>query len=173
MSGYVFQHDTAGAHLGTLPHPDIAQDFGACTDQHAVAYFRVAIAFVLASAAQGDRLQNGDIVADHGGLTNDQPGGVVEHDALAHARRRVDIHPECGGHPILEEQCQRFPPLLPQPVRHALGLESVKTLEIKKRNVQFVACRVPIQYGLQVCPHRLAYGGVAVERIQYDVAQQQ
>ena len=77
VSGHIFQHDTAGAHLGTLPHPDIAQDFGACTDQHAVAYFRVAIAFVLASAAQGDRLQNGDIVADHGGLADDQPGGVV------------------------------------------------------------------------------------------------
>ena len=47
----VLQHHRASAHLGTLAHVDVAQNFGAGTDQHTVCYFRMAIAFLFARAA--------------------------------------------------------------------------------------------------------------------------
>ena len=169
----IFQDHAARADLGALPHVNIAQDLGAGADQDPIADLGMAIALVLASATQGHRLQNGNVVADHGGLAYDQPGGVVEHDPLTHAGSRVDVHAEGGGHAILEKQRQGLPAAVPQPVRHSLGLQGVKTLEIQERHIQFVAGGVAVQHRLQVCPDGLPDGIIALEGLQDDVPQQQ
>ena len=76
--------------------PDIAQDLGPGTDQHAVANLGMTIALVLAGTPQGHGLQNGDIVAYHGSFTDYQASGVIQHDATAHARRWVNVDRENG-----------------------------------------------------------------------------
>ena len=67
---------------------DVAEDLRPCADQHAVADLGMAIAGLLAGAAEGDALQDRHVVLDHRRLADDQAGGVVEEDALADPRRR-------------------------------------------------------------------------------------
>ena len=54
----------------------------------------MAIAAVLARAAQGDALQHRHVVVDNRGFADHDAGAVVDHDALAEARRGVDVNAE-------------------------------------------------------------------------------
>jgi hypothetical protein len=54
------------------------------------------VALLLAGAAEGDVLQHRNVVFDHGGLADHEPGGVVEEDAAPDAGRRVDVALEHG-----------------------------------------------------------------------------
>jgi hypothetical protein len=118
---------------------DIAQNLCTGADQYAIAYFRMAVALVLASATQGHRLQNGDVIAHHRGLADNQSGGVIQHNAIAHAGCGVNVYSKFAGHAVLEEQGERFPSLLPQPVGNSMGLQGVKSLEIEEGDGEFVA----------------------------------
>ncbi len=75
-------------------HFDIAENFGAGANHHPFANFRMAIAAGFPGTAQGNRLQDRDVVFNHRRFTDHNPGGVVEHDAAADLRRRVNIHAE-------------------------------------------------------------------------------
>ena len=70
---------------------DIADDVGARADQHAVADLRMAVAVVLAGAAERHVVQHRDVVADRRGLADHQAGGVIEEDAAADLGRRMDV----------------------------------------------------------------------------------
>ena len=67
---------------------DIAENFRARPDQHAVANLGMAILVLLAGAAERDAVQDRDVVLDHRGLAADETGGVIEEDAAADLRRR-------------------------------------------------------------------------------------
>ena len=64
---------------------DIAENFRAGADHHAVADFRMAVPVFLAGAAERHVLQDRDVVLDHRGLADHEAGGVVEEDAAADA----------------------------------------------------------------------------------------
>ena len=51
----------------------------------------MAILVFLAGAAEGDAVQDRDVVLDHGRLAADEPGSMVEEDAAADAGRRIDV----------------------------------------------------------------------------------
>lgn len=52
---------------------------------------RVANASASATASQRDMVQHGDVVAHHSGLSNDDTGRVIDHDAPPHLRARMDV----------------------------------------------------------------------------------
>ena len=61
---------------------DVAENLCAGPDQHATPDFRMPVARLFARASQSDALENRNVVFDDGRLANDQPGRMVEKDAL-------------------------------------------------------------------------------------------
>ena len=55
--------------------------------RHAAPDLRMPVAGLLAGAAERDVLQDRDVVLDHRRLADDEAGGVVDEDALAHRAR--------------------------------------------------------------------------------------
>ena len=62
-------------------------------DDHVVAHGGVPLARLLAGAAQGDALVDGDVLAHLGGLADDHPDAVVDEEALAQGGPRMDLDP--------------------------------------------------------------------------------
>jgi hypothetical protein len=75
----------------TEPDLDIAENFCASADHHAVADFRVTILMLLAGAAKGDVMQHGNVVLDHRSLADDKAGGVIKENAAADLCRRMNV----------------------------------------------------------------------------------
>ena len=94
------------AHCADL---DIAEDLGAGADQHAPPDLRVAVAALLAGAAERHVLQHGDVVLDHGRRADDKAGRMVEEDAAADPRRRVDVGLEHLGRAALQIEREILP----------------------------------------------------------------
>ena len=102
----------------------------------------MAVAGGLAGTAEGHRVQDGYVVLHHRRFADDDAGGMVEQDAAADRRRRMDVHAEADADLALEEQGQRVAPLPPQPVRHPVRLQGMETLEEKKRRGEVLAGRI-------------------------------
>ena len=91
---------------------DIAEDLGAGADQHAVADLRMAVAALLAGAAERHVLEDRDVVLDHRGLADDEAGGMVEEDAAAHRHGRIDVGLEDLRRAALQIEREVAAPLL-------------------------------------------------------------
>src|SRR5215470_14692959 len=112
---------------------DIAEDFGARSDHHAVANLGMAVLILLAGAAEGNAVQDRDIVIDHGRLTADKTSSMIEEDAAADAGSGVDVGLEHRGRTALQVIGKILAAVLVEPVRETVGLQRVKTLEVKQR----------------------------------------
>ena len=110
------KHDAPGSYLGTLANLDIAQDLGPCSDQHAAANLRVAIAGVLASTPKSDPLQQRDIVINNGRLTDYDAGAMIKKNAPAQAGCRVNVDCEHLGSTALKKMREMYSALLPEHV---------------------------------------------------------
>jgi len=102
----------------------------------------MAVAGFLAGAAERHRLHHRHSVLDHRRLADHQTGGVVDHDALADARRRVNIHTEGHRDAVLQHQGEIAMLALPQPMRHSVRAQCVKALEIEQGSGEIPARRV-------------------------------
>ena len=139
---------------------DVAQHLGPRPDQDAIADLGVAIALILAGAAQRHRMQHRDIVAHHRGFTDHDRMGVVDHDAAAHAGGGVDVDAKDLGHAHLHEIGHVAPPLAPQPVADAIGLQRLEALEEQDRLQEPVTGRVAVMHGNQIGARRRPQIGV-------------
>ncbi len=83
LCGTGAKHHRAGRDLGAMADLDVAEDFRAGADQHAVADLRMAVAAGLAGAAERHAVQDRDVVFDDGRLADHQTGRMVDEDALA------------------------------------------------------------------------------------------
>src|SRR5689334_24374798 len=95
-------HDRAGSDARAMADLDVAENLCAGADQHAVTDFRMTVLVLLAGATERDAVQDRDVVLDHSGLAADKTGGVVEEDAAADARGRIDVGLEHRGGAALE-----------------------------------------------------------------------
>ena len=77
-----------------------------------------------------------DIILDHRGLADHDPGAMIKHQPPAQPGIRMDIHPEHLGHPALQEPRRMLPAMAPQVMRHPMGLDGVIALEIQERRQQ-------------------------------------
>ena len=81
---------------------------GVCTNHHAIADFRVAVAAFFARTTQRYARGGWNIVAQDGGSPAAKTGGMVEHQAVTETGGRVDIDTEDFRHAVLQEIRQRF-----------------------------------------------------------------
>src|SRR5207237_3127275 len=96
---HVLDDDGVGADLGAAADRDRPQQLGAAADGDVVAEGRVALAALETRATERDPLLEGDAVADHGRLADDDAGAVVDEQLVADRRRRMDLAPGYGaGH---------------------------------------------------------------------------
>ncbi len=79
---------------------------------------------------------------------------MVDEDALADARGRVNIGLENGRRAALQIKREILPSLVPKPVRQPVGLDRMEALEIEHRHQEPVARRVAVVIGLDVDTNR-------------------
>ena len=101
----------------------------------------MAVAFLVAGAAERHAMQHRAIVADHRGLADDDAGGMIEHDAPADHRGRMDIDLQEARGQALQIKREVLAAGLPQRMRDAIGLKRMKALEIEQRLDQAAGSR--------------------------------
>ena len=84
----VFDHHGVAADSDVVADGDVSQHLGAAANGYVVAQRRVALACLIAGAAQGDALVERAVIANDRGLANDDAHGMVDEEVLA------DV---CGG----------------------------------------------------------------------------
>ena len=84
--GYLADHHRDGANHGVIANRNVPEHLGAGADDHIVPDGRMALAPLLPGAALVDPLKERDIVADHGGLPDDDPRAMVDEEPPANRR---------------------------------------------------------------------------------------
>ena len=100
---------------------------------------------LLAGAAERHVVQDRHVVLDHRGLADHQAGRVVEEDAAADARRRMDVGLEHRRGTALQVVGEVLAALAPQPVRQPVRLDGVEALEIEHRLDEAVGRRIAVE----------------------------
>ena len=139
VGGQVFQHHAARAHAGVVPDVDRAQHLGARADQDVVAQGGVALAGVLAGAAQGDAVVDGAVVADLGGLAKDDAHAVVDEQPAADGGAGVNLDAGLVAAPLADPPGQEKVAPLVQPVGDAVVHQDVKA-RVQQHDFQHGAC---------------------------------
>lgn len=102
-------------HLCTRAYHDIVADS------------RMAFAGILAGTAEGHALIYHNIVADNGGLADNDAGAVVDEKAPADGRRRVYLYPGFTRRPLRYPACEEEHPAAIAPIGSAVHSYSFKT----------------------------------------------
>ena len=160
---HVGNDHAARTDFGVGTDADVAQYRSVRAYHHAVADFRMAVAAFLTRAAERYAVQDGNIVAQHGGFAGNETGGVVEHQPMTETGGRVNIDAEHFRHAVLQEIRQRFAAVLVKPMVDAVRLNSVETFEIQERQRIFVARGVAFVNGFQVGFDAVADARVAAQ----------
>lgn len=90
--GHGFEHDGSRAHLDVAAQGDGPQHLCARADDHAAFHRGVALAVILARAAQGDALIERYVVAHLGGFANDHARAVVDEHTAANLCAGVNFN---------------------------------------------------------------------------------
>ena len=112
---------------------DIAEDLRPRADQHAVADFGMAVAGLLAGAAEGDALQDRHVVLDHAVSPTTRPVAWSRNTPLPIRARGIDVDAERRRGAALQVEREIAPARLQQRMRQPVGLQRMKTLEIEQR----------------------------------------
>ena len=144
---------------------DIADDLGARADQHAVGDLRMAVAVFLAGAAERHVMQHRDVVADHRGLADHEAGGVIEEDAAADLRRRMDVALEHRRRAALQVIREVLAALAPEPVRKPMRLNGVEAFVVEHRLDEAVGRRIAVEGRDDVGAERLADLRLVFQRV--------
>lgn len=129
-------------------HP--AENFRARADEDSGADDGMAIARFLAGAAEGNLVEDGDIILDDGGLTDDEGSGVIKEDAAADFRSRVDIGGKHFRGDALEVEGEPTAPLIPEAVADTVGAEGHESFVKKERLKRGEAGCIPLEHGEQI-----------------------
>ena len=154
--GTAFRTTEPAATLEPSPTSILPRIFAPAPMQHAVADLRMAVAALLAGAAERHVLEDRDVVLDDRRATDDEAGGVIEEDAAADRRGRVDVGLEDLRRPALQVEREIVPALPPQPVGQAVRLDGVEALEVEDRLDIAVAGGVAVVDGRDVGAHGVA-----------------
>ena len=126
----------------------------------------MAVARLLAGAAQRHALQQRAVVADRRRLADDDAGAVVEHDADADPGGRIDVHGEDARALALQVEREVAPALLQQLVGEAMRDERVEALEVEQRLDVARAGGIAVVDGGQVGAERAAELGVIRQHLR-------
>src|SRR3989338_1499065 len=145
--GHVSDDDGVGPDHRVAADGDVPQHFGAGADDDVVADRRVALAALLAGAAQRHPLEEGDVVADDGGLADHDPHPVVDEEAPADHRRGVDLYTGEPPRRRHEEPRQDGYAQPVEPMREAVDDERVEPGIGQQDFDQIAGCGVPLKAG--------------------------
>ena len=121
FGGTSVEHHRAGADARVLAHGHVAQDIGVVADEDAVADGGVALAVLLAGAAQRDALVHGHVAAHDGGFADDHAGGVVDEETPAEQRAGMNIDAGEEAADLREDARRQAQIVTPKPVRNAVN----------------------------------------------------
>src|SRR6185437_1313819 len=169
---YVVEDDASRSHPRAIADLDIAEDLGPCPHHNSAPDLGMAIAPLVAGAAEGNAVQHRAIVADHGSLADDDARGVVEHDALADHRRGVDVDLQEARGQALQIKREVLTSRLPKSMRNAVGLERMEALVIEQGLDQAAACRIALGNRHKVGSERLAERRLRVEHLMKHLMEQ-
>ena len=144
---------------------DIAENFGAGADHHAVADLRMAVAALLAGAAERHVVQHRDVVLDDRGFADHEAGRVIEENAAADLRRRMDVALEHRRRAALQVEREIAAALAPQPMRQPMGLDGVEALVVEHRLDQAIGRRIAVGGRHEVGAEGFADRGNVLERV--------
>ncbi len=88
---HILDDDGPGADLGVVPDDERSEDLGGGADDHPVADGRMPLAALLSGPAEGHALIDRYVVTDLGRLADDHTHAVVDEQAAADARARMDL----------------------------------------------------------------------------------
>ena len=126
------QHNRTGGDARALANLDIAEDLGSGADQHALADLRDGGRRPPCRCRPGHVLQHRNVVLDDRGRADDEAGRVIEENAFADPRRRMDIGLEYLGRAALEIEREILRPA-PERMRQPMRLDRMEALEIEHR----------------------------------------
>jgi hypothetical protein len=129
---HIYQHHGSGSNLSPGTNFHVTKNGGPCSNQHAIPNLGVPVTHRLPGPAQGDVVEDGDVVADDGRLTDDDAGGVVEEDSLPDDGGGVDVNGEDVGDAGLEREREGPSLLRPEHVRDAVGLDGEEALVVEE-----------------------------------------
>ncbi len=158
IGGHLVQHHGPRGHAGVVAHPERPQDFGARPHQHVVAEGRVALAVVLARAAERHALVQGAVVADFGRFADDHAHAVVDEQPLPDFGARVDFDSRLMPRALGDIPRDELVPVRKEPVRPAVrphGLEpGVQKVDLCPGTGRRVAVHNGIQFRFQSGKHQ-------------------
>src|SRR4051794_3180498 len=97
-------------------HLDIAEDFGSGADEHPVANFGMAVAALLAGAAERHVLEHRHVVLDQSRRADNETCCMIEEDAATDPGRWMNIGLEHFRRAALKVKREILPVPTPQPV---------------------------------------------------------
>src|SRR5215831_15355822 len=159
------EHDGAGGNARAMTNLDGADDLGAGAEHDTTPDLRVAVAMILAGTAQCHVMQNGDVILDHCGLANHEPGGVIEENAASNRCRWMDVGLEHSGGAALQIVSEISAVLVPEPVREPVRLNGVEALEIEHRLQKAIGRGIAIESRHDVGAECEADRWIAFERV--------
>src|SRR5262249_3561750 len=142
-----------------------AEDLSAGSDQYTTANLGMTVARLLTSAAERHLLQDRDVVLDHSGLTDDEPGGMVKEDAAADRHGRIDVGLGHRRRAALQIVGEILTTLFPKPMRETVSLNRVEAFEVEHWLEKPIGRGVAIEGRHDVGAERIADRWIALERI--------
>ena len=114
---------------------------------HVVTDSRVTLARILTRTAQGHAVVDRAVVADLGGLADDDTHAVVDEQAAANGRARVDLHAGHGACKLRDHTRQKEALVQVQPVGQTVVNHRVKARIEQKYLGGRAGCRVALANG--------------------------
>ena len=125
----------------------------------------MAVAVLLAGAAERHAVQHRHVVADRRGLADHEAGGVIEEDAAADLGRRMDVALEHRRRAALQVIGEILAALVPEPVRQPMRLDGVEALVVEHRLDEAVGGRIAVERRDDVGAERLAELRLVLQRV--------
>ncbi len=129
------QHNGIPADTHVIPDRERSKHLRACTHQHMIAERRMALALMLACAAQGYAVINVAIVADFGSLPNNNAHAVVDKQAFANLSAGVNLNPRQPAAKLRNRSGERAHAVRVQPMRNSMPAHGV-IAGIHEKNLQ-------------------------------------
>ena len=118
--GNIAQHDRTGADAAVLANSDVAENFRAAADHHAVFDRGMPLAVLLAGASESHALIESHIVADDRGLADHDAHAVIDEQAAPNLRAGMNFDSGQQTRNLREPAREQEKRMIPEPVIHAI-----------------------------------------------------
>ncbi len=147
---HLVEHDGARRNARVVAHAERAEHLRARADQHVVAERRVALAVVLAGAAERDALVQCAVVADLGRLADHDAHAVVDEQILPDFRAGMNLDARTPARALGDHARDKLHIVAVKPVRPAVGAHRLEA-GVEEVHLSPAACGgVALHHGVQL-----------------------